>query len=106
MELKKMLDQLILEDSEVSNWVKKSKTIKGITRLPGDASTRKYYRVSSGTRSYIMMRMEPFPDQGKNLPFLSVQKHLSSTGVDVPAILDSDPERGLILLEDLGDITL
>jgi aminoglycoside/choline kinase family phosphotransferase len=50
--------------------------------------------------------MEPFAEHGKDLPFLAVQSHLSAVGVDVPAVLDSDPERGFILLEDLGDVTL
>ncbi len=41
-----------------------------------------------------------------SLPFLVVQKHLDSAGVDVPAVLDVDPGKGFILLEDLGDVTL
>jgi aminoglycoside/choline kinase family phosphotransferase len=31
---------------------------------------------------------------------------LKSAGVDVPQVLDMDPSRGMILLEDLGDVTL
>lgn len=101
-----MIDQLILGDEEVSNWIKKSKTIQSVYRLPGDASTRRYYRILSDTNSYIVMRMEPFPDQANSLPFLVVQNHLAESGIDVPAVLDVDPDRGFILLEDLGDITL
>jgi aminoglycoside/choline kinase family phosphotransferase len=101
-----MIDQLVLGDEEIANWVKKTKTIDSIVRLPGDASTRKYYRIFSKSSSYIVMRMEPFEDQKDSLPFLVVQKHLCDTGVDVPKILDIDPSRGFILLEDLGDVTL
>lgn len=101
-----MVDQLILGDEEVSNWVKKSKTLDSVYRLPGDASSRKYYRVASNGQSYIVMRMEPFTDQGKNLPFLEVQRHLAVSGIDVPKVLEVDSDKGFILLEDLGDITL
>lgn len=101
-----MMDQLVLGDEEITEWVKTSKTIESIHRLPGDASTRKYYRVVSGGKSHIVMRMESFLEQGETLPFLEVQKHLLSAGVEVPLVLDTDAKRGLILLEDLGDVTL
>ncbi len=101
-----MMDQLVLGEEEVSNWVKRSKTIDSVTRIPGDASTRRYYRVQSGGQTTIVMRMEPFIELGDKLPFLIVQRHLAEAGVDVPKILDVDPERGFVLLEDLGDITL
>ncbi len=101
-----MMDQLALGDKELSEWVSRSQTIKSVIRLPGDASTRRYYRVQSDTQSTILMRMETFADKGADLPFLEVQRHLKSAGVDVPNILDFDPEKGLILLEDLGDVTM
>ena len=105
-EVRLMVDQFVLGDEEVAKWVKRSKKIDSVTRLPGDASTRRYYRVMSGPKSFVLMRMETFAEQGKNLPFLAVQSHLAGVGIDVPSVLDSDPERGFILLEDLGDITL
>lgn len=107
-----MLQSIQVSDQEVTHWVKKSRLIESITRLPGDASTRLYYRVitkkqkAEAHKSYIVMRMDPFEDQGNDLPFVVVQKHLSFAQVDVPAIFDMDPKRGLILLEDLGDMTL
>jgi aminoglycoside/choline kinase family phosphotransferase len=106
IELRKILDQLILGEEEVSQWAKESKSIDSIQRIPGDASTRKYYRVCSESKSFIMMRMDPFPNLGFNLPFLAVREHLEQTGVDVPKVIEVDAERGMILLEDLGDVTL
>jgi aminoglycoside/choline kinase family phosphotransferase len=50
--------------------------------------------------------MDPFTEQRDSLPFLVVQKHLENAGVDVPRVLDVDADRGFILLEDLGDVTL
>lgn len=111
-EMMEMLDSIQVSDQEITNWVKKSRLIESVTRLPGDASTRRYYRVLTKHKkmdegkSYIVMRMEPFEGLDENLPFLVVQKHLNSAQVDVPTIFDMDPAKGLILLEDLGDITL
>ncbi|MBL7715995.1 MAG: phosphotransferase [Bdellovibrionales bacterium] len=101
-----MMEVLVQGDEEVTAWVQKSKTIESVKRIPGDASTRRYYRIYSKDQSYILMRMEPFEADGIHLPFLVVQKHLESAGVDVPKILDVDPSKGFILLEDLGDVTL
>ena len=39
------------------------------------------------------------------LPFINVQRYLARAGVAVPAIYRYDAERGLIYLEDLGDVT-
>ncbi len=105
-EVRTMVDLLVQGDEEVASWVKSSKTIGSVQRIPGDASTRRYYRVISEGKSYILMRMETFANEGMKLPFIVVQKHLAEAGVDVPKILDVDPEKGIMLLEDLGDITL
>ena len=82
--------------------------LESVTKLPGDASTRKYYRVGlkGGAGSLIVMKMEPFADLGLGLPFLVVRSHLERCGVRVPKVVDADPARGLVLLEDLGDMTL
>lgn len=105
-EVRAMVDLLVQGDEEVTSWVKSTKTIGSVQRIPGDASTRRYYRVLSEGKSYILMRMESFAQEGMKLPFIVVQKHLSTAGVDVPQILDVDPGKGFILLEDLGDVTL
>lgn len=112
MEIRQMVDQMEKNtDAEFSSWAetwvkKNAQTLVNVVKLPGDASTRRYYRIWSKDRSYVMMKMESFADQGLSLPFLVLQKHLAMNGVDVPSVLDVDPERGIILLEDLGDVTL
>jgi N-acetylmuramate 1-kinase len=109
-EVKIMVDQLALSNAapsedEIRKWVRKSKVLDSVVKLPGDASTRRYFRVSSEKKSYIVMQMESFADQGMNLNFLAMQRHLAASGVDVPEVLDVDPKRGFILLEDLTDTT-
>jgi aminoglycoside/choline kinase family phosphotransferase len=78
-----------------------------LEKMPGDASTRRYYRAQSksGFRA-VIMRVEPFDNLGAHYPFLAVQDHLKGCGVDVPRVLDHQAKAGFVLLEDLGDITL
>lgn len=76
-----------------------------IFQLAGDASARRYYRVVAGEDSWVLMVWEPFKNDG-NYPFLSVLEHFAKHGVAVPRVGGLSPEEGLVLLEDLGDLTL
>jgi aminoglycoside/choline kinase family phosphotransferase len=92
-----------------------------LVKLKGDASTRQYYRArrmgpaSEVPSSMIVMQLPadaPRSDEGGaqpntgRLPFLEVGDLLSERGVPVPKIYGEDLERGVLLLEDLGDQTL
>lgn len=93
--------------NEIKTWLSCKKQIVDVTKIPGDASTRRYYRVETVSGlTLVLMRMDAFSDSGDQLPFLVMQKHLNEAKVDVPQVLDFDPEQGMILLEDLGDVTL
>ncbi|MBC7395875.1 MAG: phosphotransferase [Bdellovibrionales bacterium] len=99
------------EEQGMQSFIERSRGIRSIEKMPGDASTRRYYRVKAqdenqGIRSLVVMAMEPFQDKNDTIPFLSIQKHLKTRGVDVPTVLDFDPQNGFIMLEDLGDTTL
>lgn len=72
--------------------------------LAGDASNRRYYRVVLDQESWVLMRWEPFDPE--NYPFLSVLHHFAKSGVNVPQVIAMSPKDGLVLLEDLGDLTL
>jgi N-acetylmuramate 1-kinase len=74
-------------------------------QLAGDASTRKYYRIVFENQSRVLMSWEPFNDP-VNYPFLNVQAHFSKVDVRVPKVEALAPELGVVLLEDLGDLTL
>lgn len=73
--------------------------------LAGDASDRKYYRIIRRNESWVLMKWHPFTDL-ENYPFLSVQRLFQQNGVQVPGVVALAPEEGLVLLEDLGDLTL
>lgn len=102
----------------IEEFLSRSQKVSSIEKLPGDASTRKYYRVHTHGKannqdssndlplSLILMSTDPFTAEGENLNFLAIQKHLIQAGVDVPRVVDFSAENGFILLEDLGDTTL
>ena len=51
------------------------------------------------------MIWEPYIEDGQ-YPFTSVLRHFKNHKVKVPEIVKAFPELGLVLLEDLGDLTL
>lgn len=73
--------------------------------LAGDASSRRYYRVIANKKSWVLMEWEPF-ENAENFPFVSVQNYFHQNQIRVPEIFDCNKEKGLFLLEDLGDLTL
>ena len=76
-----------------------------VYQLAGDASARRYYRVVVDHESWGLMVWEPFKNDG-TYPFLSVRDHFEKHGVAVPKVAGLSPDEGLVLLEDLGDLTL
>ena len=96
-----------------------------LTRLPGDASNRAYYRVSLKSlslhypQSLVLMQVadpEGFKQSEEaistndlpitELPFINIHSHLRTSNLPVPHLHYYDRRRGLLYLEDLGDITL
>ena len=76
-----------------------------VTALAGDASTRKYYRIQQARESWVAaLYPEGFiPEQST---YLTLRSLLAEWGLPVPAVVDCDGARGVVLLEDLGDCTL
>jgi len=95
----------VIEPS-IYNFVTKSLSHSEVTILPlaGDASNRRYYRVVHDQASWVLMCWDPF--EPENYPFLSVLNHFKRNQVHVPEVIAQSPADGLVLLEDLGDLTL
>lgn len=73
-----------------------------IYRIAGDASNRKYDRLSLNGASAILM--DAPRDKGEDVaPFISVAQYLMGIGLSAPRILAQDKDAGFLLLEDLGD---
>lgn len=71
-----------------------------IDPLPGDASFRRYFRVSQGGRGALLMDAPPPHEDPR--PFLHVGRWLTANGARAPEIYAADEARGLVLLEDFG----
>ena len=99
-----------------------------VTPLPGDASTRRYARLTHGARRALLMDQP----QGAETPtapegageaerralgynavarlagadigrFAAVARHLKSAGLSAPEVYAADNKTGFMVLEDLGD---
>ena len=88
-------------------------------RLKGDASTRIFERLTRGEQTFVFMNAPARPDgppvrQGKpysaiarlaedTVPYVAIAAGLREREISAPAILHADTDRGLIVMEDLGD---
>lgn len=81
-----------------------------LVSLKGDASDRNYYRLkftnSENAASSVVVMQLANPPIPKGIPFVTTQAYLMEFRIDVPELYYIDEEKGLIFLEDLGDVTL
>ena len=73
-----------------------------IVPLAGDASFRRYFRVIDGGRRAVLMDAPPPHEDPR--PFITIAEHLLEDGFAAPRILARDLEKGLVLIEDFGDL--
>jgi N-acetylmuramate 1-kinase len=98
-----------------------------LTPLPGDASTRRYFRVAHGSRKAMLMDQPQVAEQptapanatpeerralGYNAVarlagadvgrFVAASNYLRAHGLSTPEIYAADPRQGFALIEDLG----
>ena len=88
---------------ELTAWLR-SRTDNSVTatRLYGDVSGRRFWRVSSGGDTLILM------DSGKIpiWPWLDIHDLLYNHGFSVSSIMECDTKNGWVLQEDLGSCRL
>ena len=65
-----------------------------------DASFRRYFRLTDGETSRIVM--DAPPEKEDSAPFVDIATRLQEAGVNVPAVLQQDLAQGYVLLSDLG----
>jgi N-acetylmuramate 1-kinase len=71
--------------------------------LAGDASFRKYFRLTRPGGTAVVMDA-PAPQEDVR-PFVRIGRHLLAMKLSAPEILAEDAASGFLLLEDLGDDT-
>jgi aminoglycoside/choline kinase family phosphotransferase len=76
-----------------------------IEPLAGDASFRRYFRLRRASGKTAMLMDAPPPNEDPQ-PFLRAAKWLEGNGLRAPRILAEDAARGLVLLEDFGEVRM
>ncbi|MBS1789873.1 MAG: phosphotransferase [Acidobacteria bacterium] len=76
--------------------------------LTPDASARKYYRIAASDhpQETLIVSLYPSPFNPQENTFLDVTKLFEQASLPVPKIIDVAGTEGIILQEDLGDISL
>ncbi len=101
-----MSERLFIEDlfrQSVQEKKIEIEKIESIERLTGDASTRRYYRVFCTNSKYVVCLDNPSEQDNT---FVKKQKFFFNNKIRVPQVYDTNPQKGYILEEDLGDVTL
>tara|TARA_B100000029_G_scaffold510702_1_gene602805 strand:- start:185 stop:1165 length:981 start_codon:yes stop_codon:yes gene_type:complete len=75
-----------------------------ITQIAGDASFRKFYRINSKNDQKILVFAEK--EKYKNLvAYAAINKFLRSNKFNAPKLYFYNPLKGVIIIEDFGDIS-
>lgn len=74
------------------------------TPLAGDASARRYVRLTAADGRRLLLMDTPAPADDL-VPFVAIGRLLARLGFSVPAVQAADNAAGLALLEDFGDDT-
>ncbi len=75
-----------------------------ILPLAGDASFRRYFRIVGAGRQAVLMDAPPPHEDPR--PFVAIAEYLCEQGLTAPAIFARDLDKGLLLIEDFGDVRL
>ena len=77
-----------------------------VVPLTGDASTRQYFRILRPDNPSVVLAVYDAPFTFDELPFVNVCRLFTSIPLPIPAIAGHADDLGILILEDLGDVTL
>jgi hypothetical protein len=77
-----------------------------IVPLTSDASDRRYFRVIVPGEPSVVLALYPHPFEYGRLSFVNVAELLAAMPVPIPAVLGHADDLGILVLDDLGDVTL
>jgi len=91
--------------AQLHAWLAQNPSTKEYSLAPAsaDASFRRYFRVTAGGATWIVMDAPPPHEDCR--PFVKVAALMRAAGLNVPQIIAQDIERGFLLLSDLGTST-
>ncbi|MFT7372534.1 MAG: aminoglycoside/choline kinase family phosphotransferase [Oleiphilaceae bacterium] len=95
-----------VRQEKLTKWVAKAlnQTSVSLEMVSGDASFRRYFRVSVEGKTWVAM--DAPPDKEDSSSFVAIAQYWLSQGVPVPEIHHYDLELGFLLLNDFGDEVL
>ena len=74
--------------------------------LAGDASSRTFVRMRPPRDTSRVLIVHSGPIDTATAPFVTVARLFEAMGIAVPTVLDADSRLGVIVVSDLGDVTL
>jgi aminoglycoside/choline kinase family phosphotransferase len=77
-----------------------------VVPLTGDASTRQYFRILRPDNPSVVLAVYDAPFKFGELPFVNVSRLFTMISLPIPAIAGNADDLGILILEDLGDVTL
>jgi aminoglycoside/choline kinase family phosphotransferase len=77
-----------------------------VVPLTGDASTRQYFRILRPDNPSVVLAVSEAPFAFDELPFVNVCRLFTNIPLPVPVIAGHADDLGILILEDLGDVTL
>ncbi len=88
--------------NELTHWLRQDVGLPPFDIAPAssDASFRRYFRVCYAGQSRIVM--DAPPDKEDCRPFITIARAFHALGLNVPEVLETNLERGFLLLTDLG----
>ncbi|MGH8495157.1 MAG: aminoglycoside phosphotransferase family protein [Gammaproteobacteria bacterium] len=91
--------------TSLRRWLEQELGIRGYEIAPasGDASFRRYFRVTQAAGSHVVM--DAPPEREDIAPYLRVAGQLGALGLNVPAVIAREEAQGFLLLSDLGGRT-
>ena len=89
--------------ADLAAWVEHTLAVDGIqlAPLPAEASTRRFFRVSTGASTFVAMLSPPGTED--NPRFAHLTGLFRQHGLGTPRVHVADFARGFLLLEDLGE---
>ena len=90
---------MVLENGKIINLMQPK-----IQSIAGDASFRKFYRISLNNKSKIIAIADK--EKYKNLIIYSeINKFLRNNKILTPKVFMQNYEKGIMIMEDFGDLT-
>jgi aminoglycoside/choline kinase family phosphotransferase len=77
-----------------------------VVPLTGDASDRRYFRILVPDAQSVVLSLYATPFEFEQLSFVNVARLLDQMPVPIPTVLGHAEDLGVLVLEDLGDVTL